>query len=70
MKVLLDIKDEKAPYLMEVLKGLSFVKTVTISESKAKSLQGLKDSIEQVNSDKLGKIKLKSINTLLIENVR
>ena len=36
MKVLLDIKDAKAPYLLEVLKGLSFVKTTQLTPYKAK----------------------------------
>jgi hypothetical protein len=32
MKVILDIKDNKASHLLEVLKGLSYVKVKTISE--------------------------------------
>ena len=35
MKVLLDIKDSKARHLLEVLKGLSYVKTKTLSNEKA-----------------------------------
>lgn len=36
MKVLLDIKDNKAEFVMELLQSLSFVKAEPISASKAK----------------------------------
>ncbi len=67
MKVLLEIKDEKALPLLEVLKGLSYLKMETLSEPRAKALQEFKEAIKQVNLDKQGKIKLKSIHTLLNE---
>jgi hypothetical protein len=42
MKVLLDIKDDKAPYLLEVLKGLRYVKIKTLTPYKAKVLEDVK----------------------------
>ena len=39
MKVLLDIKDSKASSLMDVLKGLSYVKVKVISDEKAQLME-------------------------------
>ncbi len=36
MKILLDIKDSKADFVMELLESLSFVKAETISPAKAR----------------------------------
>ncbi|ULH27704.1 hypothetical protein FH581_020255 [Leptospira weilii] len=68
MMILVNVKDEKADALLEILKGLSFVKTETLSKDKTKALKGFKESVDQVNLDKQGKIKLPSIHSLLDEN--
>jgi hypothetical protein len=67
MKVLLDIKDNKAGFVMELLENLSFVKAVTISEPKARFLNEFKEAIDEVNQAKQGRIKLKSADQLLNE---
>jgi len=67
MKVLLDIKDNKADFIMELLHSFSFVKAETISPKKAVFLKDLKSSIEEVTLAKQGKIKLKSAEQLLNE---
>ena len=67
MKVLLDIKDNKATHLLEVLKGLSYVKVKTISDEKALLMEDLKEAAEQVRLHKQGKIKLKTAQDLLNE---
>lgn len=67
MKVLLDIKDNKAPFLMELLKSLSYVKAKPISSEKYDLLTGLRESLEEVKLHKKGKVKLKSARTLLNE---
>jgi len=41
MKVLLDIKDDKAYHLLEVLKGLPYVKTRTLTPNEAQILEDL-----------------------------
>ena len=48
MKVLLDIKDSKAHHLMEVLKGLSYVKAQTLTPYKAKVFEDIKDAVEEM----------------------
>jgi hypothetical protein len=67
MKVLLDIKDNKADFVMELLESFSFVKTQTISPAKAKFLNEFKQSVEEVILAKQGKIKLKTAEQLLNE---
>lgn len=67
MKVLLDIKDEKADFMMEVLKNFSFVKAKPINDSKAKFLRELREAAEEVKLAKKGKVKLQSARELLNE---
>ena len=67
MKVLLDIKDNKADFVMELLESLSFVKAETISAPKARFLKEFKEAIDEVNQAKKGTITLKSADQLLDE---
>ena len=67
MKVLLDIKDAKAPYLMEVLKGLSFVKTKQLTPYKAKVLEDVKEAVEEMKLIKAGKLKGRNAEDLFNE---
>jgi polyhydroxyalkanoate synthesis regulator phasin len=67
MKVLLDIKDNKATHLMEVLKGLSYVKATPISNEKAILLKEIKEAVENLNLVKKGKLKARSAKDLLNE---
>lgn len=67
MKVLLDIQDNKADFIMELLRSFSFVKAETISPKKVSFLKDLKSSMEEVTMAKKGKIKLKSADQLLDE---
>jgi len=57
MKVMLDIKDSKADFVMELLKNLSFVKAEPLSPYKRKVLRGLKQGVKEVNLIKAGKLK-------------
>jgi hypothetical protein len=67
MRVLLDIKDNKAMHLMEVLKGLSYVKTKTISNEKAVLMEEMKEAVENLALAKQGKLKLKTARELYNE---
>ena len=57
MKVLLDIKDNKAAFVMELLKSFSFVKAQTLTSYKAEVLKGIKEAVEEVKLIKAGKLK-------------
>jgi hypothetical protein len=67
MKVLLDIKDNKANHLLEVLKGLSYVKATTISGEKALLLEELKEAADNLALVRQGKLKARSAKELLNE---
>lgn len=75
MKVLLDIRDNMAEHLLEVLKSLPYVKTKQLTDSEAIQVQEanaelkaeLKEAIEEVNLAKQGKIKLQSARDFLNE---
>ena len=67
MRVLLDIKDNKAMSLLEVLKGLPYVKTTTISNEKAVLMEEIKEAVENLGLARQGKIKLKSARDLYNE---
>lgn len=67
MKVLLDIKDSKAVHLMEVLKGLSYVKATTISDEKALLMEEIKEAVENLKEVREGKRKARPVRELLNE---
>jgi hypothetical protein len=67
MKVLLEIRDSKATHLLEVLKGLSYVKATTISDEKALLLEEMKEAVENLMLVRQGKLKARSAKELLNE---
>jgi hypothetical protein len=67
MKVLLDIKDSKANFVLELLKNLSFVKAKPLTPQKAELFEDLKEAVETVNLIKQGKLKARSAEDLLDE---
>ncbi len=67
MRLLLDVKDNKAGFVMELLSSFSFVKTETITPSKVLFLKELKGSVEEVALAKKGKLKLQSAKDFLNE---
>jgi hypothetical protein len=67
MKVLIDVEDNKADFVLELLRNLSFVKTETISYKKAQIVKEFKASINEVVLAKEGKLKLQTAEELLNE---
>lgn len=67
MKVLLDIKDEKVPFVLELLKNFSFVKTAKITPSKLKVLSDVKEAVDEMNLINSGKLKAKKAEELFDE---
>jgi len=57
MKVLLDIKDDMALHLLEVLKSLPYVKTKMISDGKATLIEDIKEAVEELKLVRQGKLK-------------
>ncbi|MAE85739.1 MAG: hypothetical protein CMB80_23585 [Flammeovirgaceae bacterium] len=67
MKVLLDIKDDKFDFVMELLANLKYVKAETITPEKAELFSEIKEAVDNLNQAKKGKLKLKSAKELLDE---
>lgn len=67
MRVILDIKDNKALHLLEVLKGLLYVKTTPLTNEKELLVEEIKEAVRNVNLAKKGKLKLKSARDLYNE---
>jgi hypothetical protein len=67
MKVLLDIKDSKAPFVMELLKNFSFIKAETLVPTKAQVLQELKEAVDNLKLVEKGKLKARPAKDLLDE---
>jgi hypothetical protein len=57
MKVLLDIKDSKASFFMELLKSFSFVKVKPLTPHKAQVLEDVKEAVEEMKQIKKGTLK-------------
>lgn len=57
MKVLLDIKDSKVSFVIELLNSLSFVKVKPLSDEKAELMSNFKEAVEELNLIKQGKLK-------------
>ncbi len=55
MKVLLEIPDNKASSLMEILQSISYVKVKQLTDSKALLLKEIKDAVEEMKLIKSGK---------------
>lgn len=67
MKVLVEIKDSKAEFVMELLNSLSYVKTKPLTPYKAQVLVELKEAVDNLNKVKQGKLKARPAQELLNE---
>ena len=67
MKVLLEIKDNKAFHLMEVLKGLSYVKTKQLTDAKAELMADIREAVEEMKQIRAGKKKARNVEDFLDE---
>jgi hypothetical protein len=67
MKILLDIKDEKAPFIMELLKNFSFVKAKPLTEGKAQLMEDIKEAVQEMALIRTGKKKARNAEDFLNE---
>jgi hypothetical protein len=65
MKILLDIPDNKAPSLMEVLSSISYVKATALTDEKALLLSEIKDAVEEMKLIRSGKKKARNAEVFL-----
>ena len=67
MKAVLDIRDSKAPFVMELLGNFSFVKVHPITNEKALLLNEIREAVNNVNLAKRGKLQARPAKELLDE---
>ncbi len=68
MKLIIEIKDEKAPFFMEMLKSFSFVKkAVPLSDAKAELMQEIREAVEEMKLIRSGKKKARNAEDFLNE---
>jgi hypothetical protein len=67
MKVLLDIPDNKASSLMDVLKSISYVKAKTLTDSKALLMEEIREAVEEMKLIRAGKKKARNAEDFLNE---
>ena len=67
MKVLLDIKDNKADFVMELLENFSFVKAKTLSDEKGALMEEIKEAVENLKLVREGKLTARPAKDLLDE---
>lgn len=60
MKVLLDIKDSKADFVMELLHSFSFIKTKKLTDEKALLIDEIKEAVQEMKLIKAGKKKARN----------
>jgi hypothetical protein len=67
MKVLLDIPDDKASSLMDVLKSISYVKAKPLTEVKALLMEEIREAVEEMKLIRTGKAKARNAEDFLNE---
>ncbi|HYV92948.1 MAG TPA: hypothetical protein VE978_14250 [Chitinophagales bacterium] len=67
MKLLVDVKESKVAFVVELLNSLPFTKTKQISPAKAQQLSEMSEAIENLNFVKKGKLRTKPLKELLNE---
>lgn len=67
MKILLDIKDNKAAFFMELLKSFNFVKAEPLSGEKELLIKEIKESVDYMRLVKAGKAKARPAKEVLNE---
>ena len=67
MKILLDIPDNKASSLMDVLKSISYVKAKPLTDVKALLLKEIREAVEEMKLIRTGKATARNAEDFLNE---
>ncbi|MBK6409661.1 MAG: hypothetical protein IPF78_08175 [Flavobacteriales bacterium] len=67
MKLVIEVNDSKAEFLLELLRSLPFVKSSTISNEKDEVLDSVRKAVEEMKLVKAGKLKGRPVEDLLNE---
>lgn len=67
MKILLDIKDDRAAFILELLDQFKYVKAKPLTPYSAEVLEGIKEAVDEINQVKAGKKKAQPLSEFLNE---
>jgi hypothetical protein len=67
MKILLDIPDNKASSLMEVLRSISYVKASQLTDAKALLMEEMREAVNEMKLIRAGKKKARNAEDFLNE---
>ena len=67
MKMTIEVRDDKAAFILELLKNFSFVKLDEASKEKARVFEGLEQGLKEAKMAERGEIKLQSAREWLNE---
>jgi hypothetical protein len=67
MKVILDIKDSKAAFVMELLSSLPFVKAKPLSDESAVLIDEIKEAVKDLKLIRQGDLKARPARDLIDE---
>ena len=67
MKILLDIPDNKAASLLDVLRSISYVKAKPITYAKAQLIAEIKEAVDEMKLIRVGKKKARNAEDFLNE---
>lgn len=65
MKLELEVKDSKAPFVLELLKNFSFIKTKKISPSKQRFLKEFEEAVDEMTLIEKGKKRATNIKDVI-----
>ena len=65
MKVLLDIPDNKATSLMDVLESISYVKATKLTDAKARLMSEIREATEEIKLIRAGKKRARNADNFL-----
>jgi len=65
MKAVLEIKDSRVSFVMELLNNFSFVKVKPITNEKALLLSEIREAVDTINLVKEGKVQARPAKELL-----
>jgi len=57
MRLILEIKESKVAFILELLKNFSFVKIKTVSDEKSRQLESISNAFTELELIKQGKLK-------------
>jgi len=67
MKILLDVPDQKASSLMDVLKSISYVKAKPLTDVKALLMEEIREAVEEMKLIRSGKAQARNAEDFLNE---